>query len=317
MTDVRVVRFAPEHGQAWNDFVRASKNGTFLFDRGYMDYHADRFEDHSLLLFDPADRLVALLPAHRRGTELVSHGGLTYGGFVTGPRMTLLTMQNCLAAVQQHMRGEAMAKLIYKAVPHIYHRQPAEEDLHALFLGDARVHRRDVLLVIDNQDAYPAQERRRRALKKAEKAGLTVEESTDYAAYWAVLTENLRSKYGTDPVHSLDEIALLASRFPESIRLTVCRDKESILAGVVAYITDRVAHLQYIGSTSVGRDAGALDAVMHHLITTWRHKRWFDFGAATEQDGRYVNAGLVEFKEGWGARTIVHDFYTLDVAERP
>lgn len=317
MTDVRVVRFAPEHEQAWNEFVRASKNGTFLFDRGYMDYHAGRFEDHSLLLFDPADRLVALLPAHRRGAELVSHGGLTYGGFVTGPRMTLLTMQNGLAAVQQHMRGEGMAKLIYKAVPHIYHRQPAEEDLHALFLAEARVHRRDVLLVIDNQDPYPAQERRRRALKKAEKGGLTVEESGDYAPYWAVLTENLRSKYGTDPVHSLDEIALLAARFPESIRLTICRDKESILAGVVTYVTGRVAHLQYIGSTSEGREAGALDAVMQHLITTWRHKRWFDFGAATEQDGRYVNAGLVEFKEGWGARTIVHDFYTLDVAERP
>ncbi|HUR80134.1 MAG TPA: GNAT family N-acetyltransferase, partial [Thermoanaerobaculia bacterium] len=83
MTAVRAVRFTPDDAPAWNEFVRASRNGTFLFDRGYMDYHADRFEDRSLLFFDSADRLVAVLPAHRRGTELISHGGLTYGGFVT------------------------------------------------------------------------------------------------------------------------------------------------------------------------------------------------------------------------------------------
>ncbi|HUR80221.1 MAG TPA: GNAT family N-acetyltransferase, partial [Thermoanaerobaculia bacterium] len=280
-------------------------------------YHADRFEDRSLLFFDSADRLVAVLPAHRRGTELISHGGLTYGGFVTSARMTLLTMHNCFAALQQHMRESALLKLIYKAVPHIYHRQPAEEDLHALFLAGARVHRRDVLLVIDHEQPYGAQERRRRALRKAEKAGVIVEETADYAPYWDVLAENLRSKYGTTPVHSLDEITLLASRFPEQIRLTVCRDANRVVAGVVAFVTERVAHLQYIGSTSEGRDSGALDAVMQHLIAKFGDRRWFDFGAATEQDGRYVNAGLVEFKEGWGARTVVHDFYTLDVMEQP
>ena len=317
MTVVRAVRYAAEHAPAWNEFVRASKNGTFLFDRNYMDYHADRFEDRSLLFFDASDKLVALLPAHRRGSDLVSHGGLTYGGFVVGSRMTVLSMRDCLAALQLHMREEAMRKLVYKAVPHIYHRQPAEEDLHALFVAGARVHRRDVLLVIDNTDPYPPQERRRRALKKAEKSGLIVEDSNDYAAYWAVLTDNLRSRYGTDPVHSLEEITMLAARFPEAIELTVCRNGGRVVAGVVAYVSERVVHLQYIGSTAEGRDSGALDAVMQHLISKWRARRWFDFGAATEQDGHYVNAGLVEFKEGWGARTIVHDFYTLDVMEQP
>ena len=118
-------------------------------------------------------------------------------------------------------------------------------------------------------------------------------------------------------MHSLDEIQLLAARFPEEIQLTVCRDGGRVVAGVVAYVSERVAHLQYIGSTADGRESGALDAVMQHLLAKWRDKRWFDFGAATEQDGRFVNAGLVEFKEGWGARTIVHDFYTLDVMEQP
>ena len=69
----------------WNQFVRASKNGTFLFDRRFMDYHSDRFSDHSLMCYREG-RLYALLPANEKGDTLVSHGGLTYDGLVTDSR---------------------------------------------------------------------------------------------------------------------------------------------------------------------------------------------------------------------------------------
>lgn len=312
MTNPEVSRYAPGGAATWNEFVRASRNGTFLFDRGYMDYHADRFRDHSLVI-TAGVRPIALLPAHEHGDELVSHGGLTYGGFVSGEQMTLLTMQRCFDAVGQYMRQCGLRRLVYKTVPRIYHRQPSDEDLHALFLRGASLFRRDVLLVIDNDARGPVQERRNRGVKKAARAGLVVRESHDYAAYWTVLTENLQTRYGCAPVHSVDEIRFLAARFPEQIRLTACYDGDCLLAGVVAYASPRVAHLQYIASSSEGRERGALDAVLEHLLALWRGKRYFDLGTVTEQDGRYVNAGLVEFKEGYGARTVVHDFYTLDV----
>jgi hypothetical protein len=211
------------------------------------------------------------------------------------------------------MTANGLGRLSYKAVPHIYHRQPAQEDLHALFLRGASLHRRDVLLVIDNAQRGPLQERRARAVRRAERAGLAVRDTEDFGSYWDVLTENLSSKYGTRPVHTLDEITLLARRFPHNIRLTVCTSGDRVLAGVVVYVTERVAHMQYIGSSPEGREQGALDALIEHLCGRWRGKRYLDFGAATEQDGRVVNAGLVEFKEGFGARTVVHDHYTLDI----
>jgi hypothetical protein len=151
-----------------------------------------------------------------------------------------------------------------------------------------------------------------RSVRKATRAGLTVLDATDYGPYWDVLTENLQSKYRTAPVHTLEEITLLAGRFPENIHLSVCMSGGRVIAGVVVYASPRVAHLQYIGSSAEGRESGALDLLMVHLIGVWRDRRYFDFGAATEQDGRYVNTGLVEFKEGFGARTVVHDHYTLD-----
>ena len=46
-----------------------------------MDYHNDRFKDHSLMVFKD-DKLIALLPANIVDFNLRSHQGLTYGGFL-------------------------------------------------------------------------------------------------------------------------------------------------------------------------------------------------------------------------------------------
>ena len=44
-------RYTADRADEWNLFVAASKNGTFLFDRRFMDYHSDRFRDHSLMVY--------------------------------------------------------------------------------------------------------------------------------------------------------------------------------------------------------------------------------------------------------------------------
>ncbi|MDQ3283485.1 MAG: GNAT family N-acetyltransferase [Acidobacteriota bacterium] len=314
MNAIAIRRYAADGAAEWNAFVRGSRNGTFLFDRGFMDYHADRFDDHSLI-FEDRGRMIAVLPAHVRDAELVSHAGLTYGGLVLDPRATLATVHQCFDALLAYIREKALRRLVYKTIPSIYHRQPSDDDRHALFVRGAALHRRDVLLTIDQAERGVVQERRTRARKLASRSGLMVRDSDDYAAYWQVLSENLRAKYDTTPVHTLDEIRLLAAHFPENIRLTVCTSDDQILAGVVVFVTDRVAHLQYIGSSAEGRERGALDAVFAHLLDVWRDKRYVDFGMASEDNGRMLNEGLVAFKEGFGARTIVHDHYTLDIAE--
>src|SRR5689334_12021295 len=87
---MRVERFTVATRSSWDQFVRSSKNGTFLFLRDYMEYHQDRFEDHSLIVRAEGEPgpVIGLLPANRRGGVLESHGGLTYGGVVSGASMT-------------------------------------------------------------------------------------------------------------------------------------------------------------------------------------------------------------------------------------
>src|SRR5207302_472359 len=83
--------------------------------------------------------LVALLPASREDDNVVSHGGLTYGGFVTDHEMSGSEMEGVFASALSWLREHGVRRLIYKSIPHIYHTAPAEEDLYWLFRAGARL----------------------------------------------------------------------------------------------------------------------------------------------------------------------------------
>ena len=309
---MKIERYQRGMGDAWNGFVARSKNGTFLFDRGYMDYHADRFEDHSLVVRDGSGGIVALLPANRSGARLASHAGLTYGGFVVDERMGAAAMLEVFDALRRYLGGEAIEALAYKTVPSIYHAYPAEEDRYALFRAGATLYRRDVLAVLcpGHRPAY--QERRVRMMKRAAKAQVAVESGSRFAHFWPILEANLQRVHGTRPVHSLAEIEMLAARFPDNIRLHLAVEGGEPIAGVVIYDTKRVAHVQYIASSERAREVGALDRLFAALIEeVYAGHAWFDFGISNEDDGRVLNVGLVEQKEGFGARAMAHDFYEV------
>lgn len=311
---MRVERYDASRKALWDQFVAQSKNGTFLFLRDYMDYHRDRFDDYSLMLSDDDGGLVALLPANARDGVVTSHGGLTYGGFITDATIKLPTMLAVFDASLTFLQQDRLRRLVYKTVPHIYHRAPAEEDQYALFLCRAELVRRGVLAVCATANPLPIQERRRRGARKAAQKGLVVRETTDFATYWNILTDRLLEAFGVKPAHSLAEIELLHSRFPGNIRLFCAFEGDSMLGGVVIYETDEVAHAQYIAANERSRALGALDLVFTELLAHhYRSKRYFDFGTSDEADGRMLNRGLIDQKEGYGARVVAHDHYAIDL----
>ena len=289
-----------------------ARNGVFLFHRDYMEYHADRFVDHSLL-FRGAGKLVAVLPASECDGSLVSHGGLTFGGVVSGRRMTTPLMLEVFDALRAYLRERGLARLLYKAVPHIYHDVPAEEDLYALFVAGGRLVRRDVSSTIAMGDRLPVAKGRKSSRGGARRHGTTVERSHDFHGFMRLEAEHLAKRYGVAPVHTGDEMALLAGRFPDAIKLFAARQDAEMVAGVLVYESRQVAHAQYIAASERGKETCALDLVLHHLLAEeFAGKRYFDFGISTEQAGRYLNAGLVGYKESYGARATTYDFYELD-----
>lgn len=311
---ITVVRYTPSHRAVWDSFVAGCKNATFLFERGYIDYNP-RFTDHSLLFYKGSE-LVALLPACLCGDVLASHGGLTYGGFLYGCNVGTEQMLALFDALFGYLRlNTTVKKVVYTPVPHIYATYPAEEDLYALYRCNAQLVARRVSSVVWQPRALPFSTLRKRKVKRAAGRGFTIHEDCNYAAFWAVLAENLRKEHAAVPVHSLAEIELLASRFPHNIKLYRVADAAgNTVAGTVLYVTERVVRVQYIGSVQAGREAGAVDFLFHHLVhTRYAHKEFFDFGTSVEQGGRVLNCGLIFQKEGFGGRAVVYDCYEVDV----
>lgn len=309
---IRIERYNKDLRLQWDDFVRRSKNGTFLFYRDYMEYHGDRFQDFSLVVYDKKDKIIALLPANRSGMQLQSHAGLTYGGFVTDDQMTTTVMLSVWMTVLDYLLQSGFEDLTYKTIPYIYHKVPAEEDRYALFLAGAALRRRDALTVINNESPLKLQERRRRGIKKAEKNGLLVKSGSEFSQFWPILSATLQSRFGVAPVHTLAEIELLRDRFPANIKLFSCWQADQMLAGVVIYESGPVAHVQYIAANDEGKGVGALDLLFYNIITRfYPDKHYIDFGISNEMDGYILNTGLIQQKEGFGARAVVHDHYQV------
>jgi len=308
-------RYTPDCADEWNQFVAESKNGTFLFDRRYMDYHQDRFRDHSLMFYQDG-RLLAVLPAHVDGDTLYTHRGLTYGGLVMSPRLTIVETLALFRELNAMLRSEGLKHVIYKAVPWIYHRLSAEEDLYALYHEcHARIVARDYSTNIFLGAGMRWERVRRRGVVRAQRAGITVERSDSFADFWRVLSDNLGTKYGIRPVHTLAEIELLHGRFPDNIVLYQAVRDGQVLGGVVLYLSPPVVHAQYSSATPEGKSLGAIDAIyeriMHHDYKDWPY---FDFGRSTENpDGSGLNEALVFQKEGFGARGLCYDIYEWDL----
>lgn len=291
--------------------MRRSKNGTFLFLRGYMDYHRGRFQDHSLCVHEKG-RLIAILPAHQEDNLLISHGGLTYGGFITDTTVRFPEMIDVFEAVLSYAQNAGFSGLSYKTTPYIYHKAPAGEDICALFMLKAAITRRFALAVIDNARKLPFQQRRVRAAGKAKKCGLKVMQSTDFKPYWKLLASVIGEKYKAQPVHTLDEISLLHSRFPDNIKLFACYKDKELAAGVVIYESDRVARAQYIAADGRGKESGALDLLFDFLLNGYyAQKPFFDFGTSEGKYAGSLNKGLIDQKEGFGARIITYDQYAV------
>lgn len=300
--------------QSWDEFVARSRNATLLHYRDYMDYHSDRFHDHSLIFLSDKGKIVALLPANAAGETLYSHQGLTYGGMLVSMKSTAKEVIEAFRLLTDYAKEQGFKNIIYKPVPSLYHRYPCEEDLYALFYAThSALECRNISSVIDFRQPLTWSQNRRLGVNRAKRNGLYVKESDDFAAFWKILEDNLRERYNVAPVHSLAEITMLKTRFPDHIRLFMAYDScHCPQAGTLIYDSNGVAHSQYISSTSVGKESHAVDLlfseVIHHYAPT---HRYFDLGTSNEQGGTYLNESLIHQKEGFGARAIIYDAWAI------
>ena len=328
---MHIVRYTPDKAQEWDTLVEGSRNGTFLFRRSYMDYHHDRFVDHSLLFYKTADgndtghgRLMAVLPANEvvatdgtRQKTLCSHQGLTYGGFVLTAETRSADVGELFALTISYLRDNGFTEWVYKPVPTIYHRLPAEEDEYWLWRNGAVLSacRLSATVALNGQMAAPLERRRRRGISKASALGYHIVEDASLDTFWPIMTDNLRQRYHATPVHTLAEMTMLRERLPQNIEVYLCCDgKGEAQAGAVIYLANsETVHVQYAHATPQGKADGAIDILYSCLMDRYRRQgyRFFDIGTSNEDDGRILNANLIAQKEGFGGRGVAYKTYSI------
>lgn len=312
-----IKRYTEEQKEEWNQFNASAKNTLFMFDRNYMDYHKNRFWDHSLMFYQD-DELIAILPMSEKDTVLTSHGGLTYGGFIVGTKMKQHIMNECMEELILYAKENGYREINYKTIPHIYHQQPAEEDRYALFLYDAQMVKVESSTVVNLEAPLKMPKGRKAQISRAKREGCIVEEKTDYDSFVqfiALENQVLSEHHNTKAVHTAEEINLLHDDFPNNIHLYATMKEDTMIAGTIVFEYGQVIHTQYMAANEEARRIGALDFAVSTVIEKYRsNKKWLDFGISTENGGRTLNEGLIAQKEGFGGRTNVYEMWRLKLS---
>lgn len=291
-----------------------ARNSHFMFKRGYIDYHADRFEDHSLICMTLDGRIRAILPANAKDGLIYSHGGLSFGGLLLAAHCGVAEVLAMFEGIRIYAADAGLRRLIYKPIPHIHHLRPAEEDLYALFRCRAKVQAMMVSTTIHPTSPLHIRDSKQKDLKSSRRHDLQFQEHDDFGAYFDMLTAELRVRHGRNPTHTAAEMRLLKARFPDNIFLRVAMRANAIVAGVIIYESGRVAHLQYCMATQEGRRLRALAPLLTQEIERARSAgKFFDFGHSNEDGGAVLNETLCAFKERFGGSATVQTIYEVDL----
>lgn len=312
---ITIEQYNPDRQSEWNQLVELAPNGLFIFDRNYMDYHADRFADHSLMFIENG-KLIALLPANIDDEgNLVTHGGLTFGSLIRTRKLRTRNTLELFETLIEYSRSQSFRSIIYKPIPVAFQEHPAEDDLYAMHRCGFTLMRRDLSSIIPLNATIKYSKGRKWSIGKAIKQEVSVRTETQIDSFYDILANRLETKHSQKPTHSKDELALLSSRFPNNITVSCAYLKHATTpcAGVTLYNYERTLHTQYMATTDIGQEIGALDFLIDHHINEAKRlgKSFFSFGISTEKQGTSLNLGLLQQKESFGAQATLHDLYEL------
>ncbi len=306
---ITLKKYQNSEKEAWDNFVKNSRANTFLLLRDFIEYHSDRFQDFSVMIYRKG-KLEAVLPGNIKDSIFYSHQGLTYGGLITSSKLTATDVLTIFSELSIFLLENEITEVYYKALPYIYHKQPMQEDIYALYRLKATRVSCTLSSTIFKDDKVPFNESRKSGIRKANNSGVVVQVCDEFESFWDILDENLLNNHGVKPVHTVDEIRRLNKLFPENIVLVSSRVNERMIAGTVLFIMGDLIHVQYISANAEGKQIGAIDLLFDEIINRlFPNISIIDFGHSNEDAGNYLNERLIFQKEGFGGRGVVYEIF--------
>ena len=301
--------------EIWNSFISEAKNATFLFHRNFMEYHSDRFIDFSMMVFEQ-DKLVAVMPANKVENEVFSHQGLTYGGLVLGRKTKVYENELIFENIIIFLKQNKISALNFKQIPSFYFEKNGSEIDYFLIKNGAKLVKKELNLAIDYSKKSELSKSKLKPYKNHDASKFDFIEENEFISFWKeVLVPTLSEKYETKPVHSIAEINLLKSKFPDKIKQFSVFYDQKIVAGITIFDTGKVVKSQYGAANSLGKSVRALDFLFIFLIDKFKKegKLFFDMGTVSKDNENSYNAGLLNQKEELGCSVYNQDFYCLNI----
>lgn len=298
---IQVQQYLLENAAEWNAFVKQSVNGSFLLERDFMDYHQERFEDHSLMMFIEG-QLMCCIPAHVKEGVFYSHRGLSYAGLIISAA-AVKNLDKIVDALLEYVKGLAFAKAELQLPPISYqflNKEIAAVLEHKGFISNRKSHNQSVALDQEIQ----VSPKKSIGYRNGKFEGLRMETTNDFRSFWEeVLIPQLAERYHSKPVHSLAEIELLAARFPENIIQYNVYREDALLAGITFFIKGNIVKSQYTASSPDGLKTDAVAYIYMEAMKEFKEKgcSLMDYGPVNEKDGS-VNKGLQRFKKQLGCQ---------------
>ncbi len=306
---MEIIKYTQEKKREWDDFVASSKNGSFLFYRDYMEYHSDRFDDYSLMIYSK-NKLVALFPGNNVNDTFYSHQGLTFGGIIHLYANSTADYIEIFNVINAFLNENNIKQVIYKAIPQIYKSHFGDEEYYTMYRIKAELICANLSSVIDFDTTQSISRNRSRNYKKAIQNGLTVVRSDDYSQFWKIMTANMQERFHKQPVHSVEEMVMLHQRFPGNIELWMANNNGEAVAGAVIYKYQNIIKVQYAHASHEGKAIGAIDGIYFRLFEEYQAThQYIDFGTSNTENGTLINDGLLHQKESFGARGVLFNTY--------
>lgn len=299
----------------WNEFIAQAKNATFLFHRDFMEYHQDRFEDFSLLIFED-EKLKAILPANKKENSVYSHQGLTYGGLVFSPKLNAEKVELILDTVLFFLKEKGIETFYYKPIPSFYYSKGNQEIDFFLYKRGAVLERKEMNLAANLKLPLQISKSKLKHFRRIENLDLDIIEEEDFKPFWnEVLEPRLLEKFNAKPVHTKEEMAFLKQKFPEKIKQYSVYHEDEIIAGITIFETKNVVKSQYGATSKKGEEFRALDFLFINLIHKYKRKGkdFFDMGIVNKENESGYHSGLLKQKEELGCSIYNQDFYKIDI----
>lgn len=316
--------YGPDFRPQWEKFVRAADNGTIFHRQQFLEYHPpDRFTSRHLI-FRWKNRILAILPGTVRevkGTKTyISHPGASYGGFVVRPRLGIRESYLVVESFVDYLHKEHFQSTELTPPPLFYSANPNNYIEFALIKHGFGYVKRELTSVvqlpgpgIEVLSSFKSEART--ATRRAQKLGVTVEESSDYEDFYEILRRNLRMRHNVAPTHTLEELMRLKAHLPHEIQLFSAYLSGEQIAGVVLFLCNpRVILAFYISHREEFQKYRSVNLLFHEIMN-WGRQRGFqylDFGTFTLNMD--PNWGLGKFKETFGAKGLFRDTFFRDLS---